>query len=74
MSKALMLTPGVTETLAPLPVKVGVDVGVPVIRKVLPGLGLATDPKLSVSDSEPWVVPVALIVVVNVEVTVDPTP
>ena len=74
MSKALMLTPGVTDTSAPVPVKVGVAVGVPVIRKVLPGLGLDTGPKLRVSDSEPWVVPVALIVVVTAEVTVAPTP
>ena len=69
-----MLTPGVTDTLAPVPVKVGVAVGVPVIWNVLSGLGLDTAPKLMVSDSEPSTVPLASIVVVKAEVTVAPVP
>ena len=73
MSKALMLTPGVTETLPPLPVNEGVEVGVPVITNV-PELGTGVLPKLMVWDSDPSMVPVALIVAVTADVTVDPSP
>ena len=70
MSKALMSTPGVTEHVAAGTGEGGVEAGVPVITNVFPDWERDVLPKLTVSDSDPSMVPVALIVVVTVEVTV----